>query len=288
MMIAELEKWGAAVGAVVLFALAGTSPVRAATNAPDARLAALQQLIDRVQRDPGQANPETMQQLLTLSGDLGRPQAAAAVIKNYLTQHREPAPSLLLQAARTAEQAGDLHSAVARYKQVLKLAPAAPDTVLRLCRLLVDDLDAGDEAFRLMTELGDAARATPALQRYDGWYLDQARRRKDAPALAGRLAAILADRMPLELERFAYWDSLAALMHDLAAARPDQFAALPACRRIAGGLIRGNEAWSRRFAFLTANLGFAAGAAGKDAATLECEFDAVTSAKPILRLRLMA
>ena len=267
-------------GAAALMLLAGTARAGTAvttTNAPDARVAALQQTIETVQRDPAQASPETMQKLLALSMELGRPQAAAAIVKSYLVQHRDPSPALLLLAAQTAEWAGDLRTAVGRYKQVLKFAPNAPNTpdvTLRLFRLLVDDLGANDDAYRLMADLGDAARATVALKRYDGWYLEQARLRKDSPVLARRLAAILAEQMPLELERMAYWGSLDFLMRELASGRIDQ-TALPDCRRIAGGLIRGNEAWSRRFAFLTSNLGFVTSGAGKDAVTREREFDAV-------------
>ena len=271
-------------GAVALALLAAATSATAATttttNVPDARVAAYQQAIESVQRDPAQASPEAMQKLLALSMDVGQPQAAAVIIKSYLAQHRDPSPALLLQAAQVAEWAGDLRTAVGRYKQVLKFAPNAPstpDSTLRLLRLLVDDLGANDDAYRLMTDLGDAARATVALKRYDGWYLEQAKARKDNAALARRLVMIFAEQMPLELERMAYWGALDGLMKELASSRVDQ-SALADCRRLAGGLIRGNEAWSKRFAFLTANLGYATSAGGKDVVTREREFDAVAAA----------
>lgn len=252
----------------------GTAP------APDEKTVALNRAIEAVQRDPGAATTEAMTQLLTLSRDAGRPQAAAAIMKNYLAQRREVAPELLVMAAETAERAGDLRTAVARYKQYVKTAPASPgvaDATLRLFRLLVDSLGAADDAYRLMTELGDAARATPALKRYDAWYLAQANQRRDTAAVANRLAAILSEGMPLEMERAAYWDPLDWLMTTISGSRPDCFGALPGCRKLVG-LIRENDAQSKRLAFLTAHVGFVAGLAGKDAAAIERDFEPVAAA----------
>ena len=257
---------------------AATAP--AATNALDPKVAAFQKVLESVQRDPAGASPETMAKLLTLGGEAGRPQAAAAVAKSYLAQRRDVAPELLLQSATIAESAGDLRSAVARYKQYLKQAPAGTDlsaTTLHLYQLLVGSLGAADDAYRLMNEMGEAARASVALKRFDGWYLEQARRRRDLTAMAHRLAAVLSDAMPLEMERAAYWDYLDGLTRDIASARPELFAALPDCRRIAG-LIRDNAVWSNRFVFMTANLAFAAGSAGKEAAALQRDFEPVAAA----------
>jgi len=284
--IMKRMQWTIRRGVVLGFLMAGGSAnaqgpatAVAASNALAINVAAFQQVLETAQRDPAGASAETMTRLLALGREAGRPQAAAAVAKGYLAKHREVAPELLLQAAQVAESAGDLRTAVARYKQYLKQASAGPDFAAATSRLyeLFFSLGAADDAYRLMTEMGDAARTTAPLKRFDGWYLDQARRRSDTAALAGRLAAVMADAMPLEMERGAYWDFLDGLMREIAGAKPEHFAALPACRRIAG-LIRENDAWSKRFAFLTANLAFAAGAAGKDNATLERDFEPVAAA----------
>ncbi len=270
-------RYGVVVG---LMAAGLNANAQVATNAPDPKVAEFQQLVESVQRDPSSASGETMVKLLTLGGEAGRPQAAAAVAKSYLAQRRDVAPGLLLQAASIAESAGDLHSAAARYKQYLKLVPPGTDvsaTTLHLYSLLAVNMGAADDAYRLMTEMGDAARASVALKRFDGWYLDQARRRHDITALATRLAAVMGDAMPLEMERTAYWDYLDSLMREIAGARPEHFGALPACRKIAG-LIRENDAWSKRFAFQTAYLAYTATAAGKDAATLDRDFEPVAAA----------
>ncbi|MBM4143935.1 MAG: tetratricopeptide repeat protein [Lentisphaerae bacterium] len=215
-----------------------------------------------------------------LGNRAGQPQAAAAVVKTYLAVRRDVAPAILLRSAETAEMAGDLRSAVVRYKQYLKQVPPGADTsaeTLRLYFLLVDGMGATDDAYRLMTEMGNAARASLPLKRYDGWYLAEARRRSDVPSVARRLAAVMADQQPLEMERLVCWDHLKWLDRTLSEARPEYFPALPDCRRIAG-MIRENDVWSKSFGFMTANLAFHAGAAGKDVATLDREFGAVAAA----------
>jgi outer membrane protein assembly factor BamD (BamD/ComL family) len=247
---------------------------------PDEKAAALQKLVESVQRDPASATPETVAQMITLGKETRRPQAAAALTKGYLAQRRDVSPELILAAAEIAEWAGDVRTAAGRYKQYLRVAPAGADLsgpIQQLYRLLLSGEGNTDDAYRLMTELGDKGRATPALKRYDRWVLDEASRRKDVPARAARLASLMADAMPLELERQLAWDHLDGLMRDLAAAAPSQYPAVPDCRKIAP-LIRENAAWSARFRFLTENLAFYAGSGGKDKATLERDFDAVASA----------
>ncbi len=281
----KLTEWmrsliGPVVAACVVLALAGGA---SAVEAPelDARVQELQKTLESVQRDPTQTSQEMMRSLMMLSLDLGRPQAASVIIKNYLSQRREPVPELLFLAGRVAEQAGDLRTAVARYKQLIKTAPTAtciPEATERLFYLMVTCFGTNEDAFRLMTELGESGRATLVLKRYDSWYLDQAWSRKEIPAMTRRMALVLADQMPLDLERMMYWDSLDLLLRDLAAARPDQFAALPDARKIAAGLIRGSEARSKRFAFLTAHLNFVASMAGKDAEVLVRDFEPVLAA----------
>ncbi|MEI8138811.1 MAG: outer membrane protein assembly factor BamD [bacterium] len=253
---------------------------QAATNAPDPKIAEMTRLIEGVQRDPGAAPSATLLQIMTLGRETARPQAAAAVLKSYLAQRRDVPAELLLPAAETAERAGDLRTAVARYKQFLKAPPAGAataDATLRLFRLLVDSLGADDDAFRLMKEMDGAARATPALKHYDRWYLDQAKLRGDTVAVAHRLAALMADGMPLEMERTYYWDILEWLTRDIAAARPELAAAVEDCRRISG-LIRENNVMAKRFAFRTSHLAFVMGPATTNEAALAQSFEPVAAA----------
>ncbi|MEO5368355.1 MAG: hypothetical protein H7831_18755, partial [Magnetococcus sp. WYHC-3] len=272
------------MAALAFLSLATQAMAQGSANAADARMEAFMHEIQRMQRDSTQVTPEAISSLITQSFELGRPQATAVIVKSYLARHRDPSLTLLLQAAQVAEWSGDLRTAVSRYKQALKVAPnapSAPDTANRLFRLQVYDLGTGDDAFRVMTEMGEAARASPALKRFDSWYLSQALLRKDVLAVTRRLSSILADQMPLDLERQAYWDVLDAIMRDLAVVRPELYSAVPDCRRIVeNGLIRGNEAWNKRFAFLTANLAFAAATVtmGKDAAAQAREFEPVARA----------
>ena len=267
-------------GALLVSPAMRANAQQAATNAPDPKIAEMTRLIEGVQRDPGSAPAATLLQIMALGRETARPQAAAAVVKSALAARRDAPAELLLPAAETAERAGDLRTAVARYKQFLKAPPAGAataDVTLRLFRLLVDSLGTDDDAFRLMKEMDGAARATPALKRYDRWYLDEAKLRGDTAAVAHRLAALMAEAMPLEMERVCYWDILEWLTRDIAGAGPDRGTAVEDCRRISG-LIRENNVMAKRFAFRTAHLAFVTGPATTNEAALAQSFEPVVAA----------
>jgi len=280
MLISRIRIWHAGLGLVLgLLILGGAVRAQQAAPPPDEKAAALQEIVEGVRRDPASASPQTMIRLIAISKEADRPQVAAALVKSFLAQNFDTSPELILAAAEIAELSGDVRAAVTRYKQYLKSAPAGTDTsgaTLQLYRAL-GGLGAADDRYRLMTELGARGRTTPALKRYDRWYLDQARDRRDVPGMAARLAAVMADRMPLELERLLCWGYLDWLMGEMNAATPEQYAAVPDCRKIAG-LIRENPVWTARFRFLTENLAYFAGSSGKDPATLDRDFDAVAAA----------
>ena len=108
------------LGGAALVVLSVSMPAMAATNAPDARLEAFLNDVERMMRDSSQTTQEAVESLLTQSFELGRPQAAAAIAKSYLARHRDPSLTLLVKAAQVAEWSGDLRTAVGRYKQALK------------------------------------------------------------------------------------------------------------------------------------------------------------------------
>ena len=186
----------------------------------------------------------------------------------------------LLAAAENAAASGDLRTAASRYKLYLAAAPAdeaRSRAAARLYTLLIDDLANVDDAYSFMAREGANLRQSPEARKYDFWFLEQAQNRRDAVSLASRLAAIMAEQMPLELERITCWDRLDGLMGELARATPNHFPAAADARKIVG-LVRESPSRTARYAFIVSWLEFRAGAAGKDPAALAKAFEPVIAA----------
>lgn len=262
-------------GAVALAVTAG-----AQSSSPDPRQAAFAALLAKGQKTPDAMSPEEMTQLLQSGRDLGRPASVSPVIRAYLAKRTEVSGSIVNLAAENAFLVGDYRLAVARYKQYLKAAaPGAESSVAaaNLYRILVDYTPQPDVAFQFMVENGDKLRASPEAQRYDGWFLDRCFERGALVPMAKRMAAVLADQMPLEQERALYWAQLDRLLAKMTAAGPSQAEAIVPARRVAE-LIRGSAVRTARAKFLVENLVFRAGAAGKDQAARDKDFEAVLAA----------
>ncbi len=250
---------------------------------------ALQQLLQKVQADPGGATEEQMKELITAGQRLGHCYAVSLAVKSHLAQNYRPSPALLRLAAENALLAGDLRSAAARYKALIAAPGAndAPSTSLgagpaseaaaTLYQVLLDFLRNDDDAYRLMAANGDRLRASPAARRFDAWFLDAARRRRDWPAMARALQAILAQQLPLEQERLYFWDHLDSLMDAAARGCDDRFDALPHIRKIVPA-VRDDRRRSLKYSLALANLEFKAGSAGKDKAALDRAFEPAVAA----------
>ncbi|MCG3148814.1 MAG: Outer membrane protein assembly factor BamD [Verrucomicrobiae bacterium] len=213
-------------------------------------------LVERVQKTPGAATTAEVTKLLQLSQELNRPYTAATAVKAYFTQNLNVPAPLLKAAAENAALAGDFRTAVTRYKQYLRLVPGnAESSVIaaRLYQLQVDFLGATDDAYRFMDEFGDSLRQSVAARRYDQWFLNTARARRQHVAVARRLGLILADQLPVELERLVYWESLEWLMTELATPTPELYPALPHLQRLPA-LIRNSPRIQTRLQFLVTNL----------------------------------
>ena len=246
----------------------------------DPKTARFDRLLRKVQTDPGGTSAAEVRELLDLAGKLGRPYQASLSIRGYLSHHFKPSPELLLATAEAAYHAGDYTFAVARLKAYLaaaKPSPQAGRAAANLYALLIDFLGAEDNAYQFMARHGHTFRSQPPARRFDSWFLAQARSRRDYAAAARYLALALADRMPLEQERLYYWAQLDWLTREVSQASPAQYAALPHCRRIVP-LIRGDKRRAARLAWVTANLAFHAGAAGKSPDALERDFEPVVQA----------
>jgi TolA-binding protein len=228
---------------------------------------------------PDSAEPQVLE-LLAKAGGGGDAYAAHLATKAWLARHPSPSPALLLAAADTARVAGDLQSAAAIYKRFIAAAPAdeaRSRVAARLYEILVANLANPDDAYSFFARGGLELRQSLEARQFDGWFLDQARARNDAVTATRLVAAIMAEKLPLELERNLCWDNLDWAMGELTRATPDRHAAAPAARQIVG-LVRESPHRAARYGFITAWLEFQAAAAGKDAAALVAGFGPVAAA----------
>ena len=241
--------------------------------------------IERVQKNPGTLAADEVAKFLQQARDLNRPYTAAVAAKAYFAQNLSVPGPLLKAAAENAALAGDFRTAASRYKQFLRTAPAGAETseaAAQLYQIQVDFLGATDDAYRFMDEVGDNLRQSVAAKKFDRWFLSTARDRKQPAALARRLALVLADQMPLELERFYYWEFLDYLITELSVPRPELADVIPACQRLSP-LIRNSPRFQTRFQFLVAVLAArvnAGGPADKDFSAMTTAAQAYLDAAP--------
>ncbi len=113
--------------------------------------------------------------------------------------------------------------------------------------------------------------------RFDAWFLDAARRRRDWAGMARMLQLVLAQGLPLEQERLHFWEHLDGLMGEVVHANDDHLAALPFCKKIVPA-IRDDRRRTLKYALFVANLEFKAGSAGKEGAALDAAFEPVAAA----------
>ena len=246
----------------------------------DPKSAQFEALAQSVTQNPAAAGEQQIVDLVTAARDLGRPYAANMAIKTWLARTQNPTPAAMLAAAENAALAGDLKTAASRYKLYLSAAPADENrsrAAARLYALLIDDLANPDDAYTFMARQGADLRQSPEARKYDFWFLEQAQNRRDVVALAARLAAVMAEQLPLELERITCWDRLDALMGELARATPNAFPAAADARKIVG-LLRESPVRAARYGFIVAWLEYRASAAGKDPAALAKSFEPVVAA----------
>ncbi|MFT5411639.1 MAG: hypothetical protein ACI9NC_004375, partial [Verrucomicrobiales bacterium] len=122
---------------------------------------------------------------------------AFAAVKSWLTTNPSGSQTLLFNAAQAAEYGGEWNDAVSFYRKMLKAqridgklaATAVPATY----RLLINHLGDTEAAYLFMREDGDRLRAFGRAQQFDRWFMDEAMRRSDLPAMSSRLATLSAD-----------------------------------------------------------------------------------------------
>ena len=228
-------------------------------------------LREKVQKSPEAATEEDVARLLRAGKRLGRPHPVALAMKAYFSENLNPAPSLLPMAAENARLAGEFRTAAARYKSYLRTAEPSKEASRiagEMYVILVDFLGARDDAYQFMRKYGDAQRLSIEARKFDTWFLEEAKKRKDYQAFASRLAGILADELPLEEERLHFWPQLDWLMREISHGSDNQFSSLPPLKKLVP-LVRGDKRRLARYWFYVANLGFKAARAGKDKAALD-------------------
>jgi len=268
--------------AVASFVMLLACAASLAGEAPAAEPDPFDQLLAKVQADPRGVGEEQVKQLLAMAAQRGRCHVASLAVKSHLAHNFSAPPGLVRLAADNALLAGDFRTAAARYKAYLAAAPGAreaPAAAATLYHVLVDFLDAEDDAYQFMAARGEKHRRGTAARKFDAWFLDQARRRGDCAGMAKALTLAFAQKLPLEQERLYFWEYLDWLMTEVARGRNEHFDALPFCRRLVP-LVRGSKRRTLKYGLCVAHLAFKAGAAGKDAAALDAAYgSAVAAAK---------
>ena len=157
-------------------------------------------LDDRVAafNDPASTQAEAqVAQLLELGLRENRSAEALAAVQAWLNRNNLSDPIALYNAGQVAERSGQWLAAVGYYQRLLqtpkpdaKLAGPAVDSVYRL---LLGALRDENTAYLYMRKDGNRVRSFGQASRYDRWFLDQAKKRRDLIAVTERLAAIVAD-----------------------------------------------------------------------------------------------
>jgi TolA-binding protein len=251
-----------------------------AADKPELRLDRLDQLLQKVQADPGGTSEGEAMEMLRLAKEQGRSYLASLAMGGYLQYNFRASASLLLAAADTSYRAGDYGTAVGRYKTYLASATPSEEAgaaAANLYTILVDFLGAEEDAYAFLSKTGYKFRSLAPARRWDGWFLSRAMSRRDYTSAARVLSAALADKLPVEQERLYYGNALEWLMRSVASGEASQFAALPDCKAILAA-VRHGDVVAARYGFRVAKLSFAAGAAGKDEAALARDFDLVSMA----------
>ena len=229
---------------------------------------------------PADAAEPQVVEILAKARAAGDAYAAHLAMKGWISRNPSPSAGVLVAAADTALAAGDLQSAAALTKRFIAAAPAdeaRSQAAARLYELLVNRIPSHDDVYAFFARSGLGLRQSPAARQFDPWFLEQARARGDLVTAAQLLAAVMADKLPLELERNLYWDHLDAVMGGLAPAAPGMHPAAPAARQIVG-LVRESPPRAARYGFITAWLEFQAATVGKDAAAQAAAFAPVAAA----------
>ena len=136
--------------------------------------------------------------LLNTAAAEHRSAEATAVVQPWLNRNHLQSPQALAAAARAAEYAGQWDTAVGYYQRLLQTKGVDPRSagiaVDATYRLLLNSIQDENAAYLLMRKEGGRLRQYGRAKKYDRWFLEQAKTRRDLIALCDRLAVIVNDR----------------------------------------------------------------------------------------------
>jgi len=147
-----------------------------------------------------QQTEEAVARLLKTGIDEKRAVEALVAVKPWLDLHPVASSSAQFYAGLSLQTAGDWADAVIFYRKVLanksldpKLAAYVVPTTYRL---LINDMRQPESAYLLMREDGDRLREYGKASQFDAWFLTEAKRRTDLPAVCNRLGVIWGGATP--------------------------------------------------------------------------------------------
>ena len=162
--------------------------------------------------DPSATQDEAAVTALLKAGvEASRSAEALAATQPWLNRNHVVSAEALYYAATAAERSGQWLMAVGYYQRLLqtpkvdrKLADPAADAAYRLLLNAIGDENAG---YLFMRKEGNTIRAYGKAKRYDRWFLDQARQRRDLIAVSQRLTTIAQDNAtnPADFEDDYNW-----------------------------------------------------------------------------------
>ena len=230
-----------------------------------------------IRRKPGAATQAQITKVLERGLELGRPYPAHLAAKTYLTRAIEPAPEVMRLAAEAARLSADYRTAVSRYKTYLnKAEPSeqASKAAAKLYRVMIDALGSTDDAYAYMQDHGASLRQARAARAFDGWFLEQARERRDFAAHAGWLARVYGDDLAGAAKEWYYGHEVEWLLESVSRAGKQHYRAAPALKRLSEAI--GDSAKGTRVAFYAAYVRFRANRSGSSDAQRAESFASVT------------
>ncbi len=234
-------------------------------QAPDPK-EQFEQILQRLQTDPGGTTDQEAGEVLVHARKYGRSYAVNLAMKGFLSHHFQPQQEVVRRSADLARQVGDHRTAVTRYRKYLAVAPdnaVASEAAGHLYTVLVDQLQATDDAYATIASHMAKFRKHDLAKRFDYWFLEHAKKRNDFGRMADFLAVVLAERIPLEKERLYYWEHLDWVMSRVTWCQREHFAALQGLKKCVP-LVRNDPHRARRYAFYVAVLQHYATATGQE------------------------
>jgi tetratricopeptide (TPR) repeat protein len=154
-----------------------------------------------------QQTEEAVAQLLKTGIEENRAAEVLAVVKPWLDLHPVASQSAQFYAGLCLQTAGEWADAVIFYRKVLTNKSLDPKlaayVVPATYRLLINDMRQPESAYLLMREDGDRLRQYGKASQFDMWFLTEAKRRNDVPAVCKQLSAIWGAATPQALPNTA-------------------------------------------------------------------------------------